>query len=95
MDTEEQERKSYQKGYNAGYFISQYETELFHQLEKTDVQSPYFNGLKAGKTASIKYQFKENSKLPDWLRGDPLKENIQDITKDKSRDKDYGIEPDL
>ena len=93
MTQEEIDEQQYAKGYNAGYLISQHETELFRQLEKAEVQSPYFNGFKDGKTASIKDQIKSNFKMPEWLMGDIYPENSEDITKDPSRDK--GIEPEI
>lgn len=93
MTQEELDEQKYIRGYNAGYLISQYETELFRNLEKTETPNPYIDGLKAGKTASIKDQFKSDFKEPEWLMGDKFKENDQDITKDKS--KDQGIEPEI
>lgn len=93
MTQEEIDEQKYIKGYNAGYIISQYETELFRQLEHAEAKSPYIDGLKAGKTASIKEQVRSNFLAPDWLKGDKFIENDKDITKDPSRDK--GIEPEI
>ena len=93
MTQEEIDEQKYIKGFNAGYVISQYETVLFHQLEQAEAKSPYIDGLKAGKTASIKEQIRSNFITPDWLMGDKFAENNKDITKDPSRDK--GIEPEI
>lgn len=89
-----EDEKKFIKGYNFGYFLSKYDTEIYRHLEKTDSDKPYVRGLKAGKTQSIIDQAKSNFKDPDWLKGDTFKENMDDITKVPSKDKEKDIDRD-
>lgn len=78
----------YVRGFNEGYMLAKYASELAEQLAKVTGIGSRLEGAKDASEVYLSEQFEEH--LPDWLKDDPF--NQPEVLPQKEKDKDIDLE---
>ena len=87
MEENEKIIQVYQKGFNEGYILAQYDPELSDYVSKAKGGGVRFEGMQQGREEYLLEQIKE--KLPSWLTERNNSKDIDNL--DLGRDVEYEI----